>query len=113
MTVMQAEFTEQFFSIPLELPFLQVETFGPIVYGYGGCTGKIVLSPHPVCKAIYPSTPATEVPPAWTPPIDPPPVSTVPIPGTLILFALGLAMMKRVRQRVKKHKPYLENTNGY
>lgn len=101
MTIMQAEYTEHFFSIPLELPFLQVETLGPVIYGYGGCTGKIVLSPHPVCKAIYPTAPqVAEVPPPWVPPVDPP-SSQVPLPGTLILVAIGLVAMMANRGRIR------------
>lgn len=47
----------------------------------------IIISPY-ICQ------PAD----GWLPPVEQPPVNEVPLPGTLVLFALGLAVMKVVRR---------------
>lgn len=88
-------------SIPLDLPFLNPVEFGPVIYGYGGCSGKIVLSPAPVCIPYFPTNPppTVEIPPPWHPPHNPPETPpSVPLPSTLILLVLGLAILKKIRR---------------
>lgn len=83
---------------PMDLAFLQpVRLTDFVYYGYGGCTSKIVMSPAPRCEPIYSHavTTAAEIPP-WYPPVDPD--GSVPVAGTLLLFGLGLILMRLVRK---------------
>lgn len=87
---------------PMDLAFLQpVRLTDFVYYGYGSCTGRIVLSPAPTCLVYTPPVasvpPTTELPPPWHPPINPDPPTNVPVPGTLLLLALGLVAMKMKR----------------
>ena len=50
------------------------------------CTGELIISPY-ICMDDE-----------WLPP-ESPPVNEVPIPGTLLLFAIGIAAMKAAKRR--------------
>ena len=58
---------------------------GPIVYGLGGCSGNLVVSPAPACLPVYP----VEQP--YIPVVVEP--THVPLPSAVLLFGIGLLVL--------------------